>query len=165
MQIIDWKPLAGEPFIEKPGASDIDAARLSCDQFGEFRRDAPAAEQLAYHAQIDAFMEANKRFHLTIVEAAGNERLRRTLSGLIDEMSRLVALGFNVQGIKPEIKNDHNALIEAFEQGDARRVETISRRHIETFKQQTLEKVYASLSEARATLPTRGDGVHERVVA
>jgi DNA-binding GntR family transcriptional regulator len=113
-------------------------------------------------AQVDAFMDASKKFHLAIFEAAGNERLRRTLSGLIDEMSRLVALGFNVHGVKPELRNDHVALIEAFEQNDARKVETLSRRYIDTLKQQTLEKVYASLSEARATLPIRGD---ERVLA
>jgi DNA-binding GntR family transcriptional regulator len=124
---------------------------------------APSAAPLP--AQIDAFMEANKKFHLTIIEAAGNDRLRRTLSSLIDEMARLVALGFNVQGVKPEIKNDHSALIEAFEQGDAKKVESITRRHIETFKQQTLDKVYASLSEARATLPVRGEGVYDRVLA
>ncbi|OLU35437.1 GntR family transcriptional regulator [Pseudomonas sp. PA27(2017)] len=103
--------------------------------------------------QIDVFMDANKAFHLEIARAAGNERLLRTLSGLMDEMTRLVALGFNVQGTKPEIKHDHNAMIAAFEDGDGKRAELIARRHIETFQAMTLEKVYASLSEAGASLP------------
>ena len=103
--------------------------------------------------QIDVFMDANKAFHLEIAQATGNERLLRTLSSLMDEMSRLVALGFNVQGTKPEIKHDHNAMIAAFEEGDAKRVELIARRHIETFQAMTLEKVYASLSETGASLP------------
>jgi DNA-binding GntR family transcriptional regulator len=71
----------------------------------------------------------------------------------MDEMSRLVALGFGVQGTKPEIKHDHNAMIDAFEAGDGRRAETIARRHIETFQAMTMEKVYASLSSAGASLP------------
>jgi len=103
--------------------------------------------------RIDVFMDANKQFHLAIATATGNERLLRTLSGLMDEMSRLVALGFNVQRVKPEIKHDHNAMIKAFEDHDEKAAETIARRHIETFRAQTLEKVYASLSQAGTYLP------------
>ncbi len=103
--------------------------------------------------RIDVFMNANKRFHLTIAEATGNQHLINTLSGLMDEMSRLVALGFNVQRIKPEIKHDHNAMIEAFIEGDAKRVETIARRHIETFQAMTLEKIYTTLSKKGTLLP------------
>lgn len=103
--------------------------------------------------RIDVFMNANKRFHLTIAEATGNSHLIRTLSGLMDEMARLVALGFNVQRVKPEIKHDHNAMIEAFIEGDVKRVEFIARRHIETFQTMTLEKIYATLSKEGTLLP------------
>ncbi|MGE0970172.1 GntR family transcriptional regulator [Klebsiella sp. WOUb02] len=103
--------------------------------------------------RIDVFMNANKRFHLAIAEATGNDHLIRTLSGLMDEMARLVALGFNVQRIKPEIKHDHNAMIDAFIEGDAKRVEFIARRHIETFQAMTLEKIYATLSKEGTLLP------------
>jgi len=103
--------------------------------------------------QIDAFMHANNRFHLSIAEASGNSRLYRTLAQLMDEMSRLVALGFGVQGTKPEIKHDHNAIIDAFAEGDGKRAELIARRHAETFQAMTLEKVYASLRETGASLP------------
>lgn len=109
------------------------------------------------HERIDVFMDANKQFHLAIAAAAGNDRLLRTLSSLMDEMSRLVALGFNVQRVKPEIKHDHNAMIQAFDDGDGKRAELIARRHIETFQAQTLEKVYASLSQAGAYLPFQGE--------
>ena len=103
--------------------------------------------------QIDVFLDANRAFHLAIAAASGNERLHRTLSQLMDEMSRLVALGFGVQRTKPEIKHDHNAMIEAFEQGDGKRAEHIARRHIETFQAMTLEKLYASLAKTGAAVP------------
>jgi DNA-binding GntR family transcriptional regulator len=108
---------------------------------------------LSINDQIDAFMAANNAFHLAIAAASGNERLHRTLSRLMDEMTRLVALGFGVQGTKPEIKHDHNAMIEAFIDGDCKRAETIARRHVETFQAMTLEKVYASLTETGAFIP------------
>lgn len=113
---------------------------------------------LGLTAQIDVFMDANKAFHLAIAEASGNQRLQRQLSALLDEMSRLVALGFGVQKTKPEIKHDHNALIEAFAEHDVRRVEQITRRHIETFQAMTLEKLYASLAQTGAAVPVHGPG-------
>jgi DNA-binding GntR family transcriptional regulator len=103
--------------------------------------------------QIDVFLDANKAFHLAIAAACGNERLYKLLSQLMDEMSRLVALGFGVQRTKPEIKHDHNAMIDALAEGDGKRAETIARRHIETFQMMTLEKLYASLAQTGTAIP------------
>ncbi|OZI34877.1 GntR family transcriptional regulator [Bordetella genomosp. 10] len=108
---------------------------------------------LKLNDQIDVFMDANKAFHLAIAKASGNARLHKSLASLLDEMSRLVALGFGVQRTKPEIKHDHNALIDAFADGDGKRAELIARRHIETFQAMTLEKLYASLAQTGAAIP------------
>jgi DNA-binding GntR family transcriptional regulator len=135
------------------------AARLACGRvdLALLRRLEAACRvphpERALSDQIDVFLDANREFHLAIARASGNERLHRMLANLMDEMSRLVALGFGVQGTKPEIKHDHNALIDAFDANDGRRAETIARRHIETFRTMTMEKVYASLSSAGASLP------------
>ncbi len=137
-----------EPFAARLAVGKVNIAQL---------RELEAACRVELRAplpeQIDVFMNANKRFHLAIARASGNNHLIRTLSSLMDEMSRLVALGFNVQKTKPEIKHDHNAMIQAFIDGDAKRVELIARRHIETFQAMTLEKVYATLSRGGAVLP------------
>lgn len=140
---VQLEPLAARLAVGRVNVSRLKALEAAC----RVRHLTPLPDQ------IDVFMDANKAFHLEIAQATGNDRLLRTLSSLMDEMSRLVALGFNVQGTKPEIKHDHNALITAFEEGDAKRVESIARRHIETFQAMTLEKVYASLREAGASLP------------
>ncbi|WP_027350461.1 GntR family transcriptional regulator [Halotalea alkalilenta] len=137
------EPLAARLAVERVDIERLRVLEAAC----RVMHPAPLPEQ------IDVFMDANKAFHLEIARAAGNERLLRTLSGLMDEMTRLVALGFNVQGTKPEIKHDHNAMIKAFEERDGKRAELIARRHIETFQAMTLEKVYASLSESGVSLP------------
>lgn len=98
--------------------------------------------------QIDFFLEANRSFHMAIAVAAGNQRLCRMLSGLLDEMTRLVALGFGVQGVRPNIENDHAALIEHLVAGDAESAAVVARRHVETFREMTMEKVIASLRDA-----------------
>ncbi|MFD1703587.1 GntR family transcriptional regulator [Methylopila henanensis] len=98
--------------------------------------------------QIDFFMEANRSFHMAIAAASGNDRLCRTLSGLLDEMTRLVALGFGVQRVRPNIENDHTLLIEHLVAGDADSAEIVARRHVETFHAMTMEKVLASMRHA-----------------
>lgn len=137
----------------EPLAARLAVGRVDIERLRELEAACRVRHPVSLPDQIDVFMDANKAFHLEIARATGNERLLRTLSGLMDEMTRLVALGFNVQGTKPEIKHDHNAMIAAFEEGDGKRAELIARRHIETFQAMTLEKVYASLSEAGASLP------------
>ncbi|MDQ6680867.1 MAG: GntR family transcriptional regulator [Pseudomonadota bacterium] len=106
--------------------------------------------------QIDFFLDANRSFHMAIADASGNQRLSRTLSGLLDEMTRLVALGFGVQRVRPAIKHDHELLIEHLASGDARGAETVARRHVETFREMTMEKVLASLRDSAALTPVVG---------
>lgn len=137
-----------EPWAARLAVGRVDIARLR-----ELEAACRVRHSVGLSDQINRFMEANNAFHLEIARASGNERLYRTLSGLLDQMSRLVALGFTVQGTKPEIKHDHNAMIDAFEEGDGKRAEFIARRHIETFQAMTLEKVYATLSDTGVPLP------------
>lgn len=137
----------------EPLAARLAMGRVNIEELRELEAACRVELQAPLPEQIDVFMNANKRFHLAIARASGNNHLIRALSSLMDEMSRLVALGFNVQKTKPEIKHDHNAMIQAFIDGDARRVETIARRHIETFQAMTLEKVYATLSKGGTVLP------------
>ena len=104
---------------------------------------------------IAGLVEPNRGFHLAIAAAAGNGRLYRTLSGLLDEMTRLVALGFGVQGVRPNIENDHTAMIEHLVAGDADSAALVARRHVETFRAMTMEKVIASLRDTAVVAPAR----------
>jgi len=137
----------------EPFAARLAVGKVNIEELRQLEAACRVELQAPLPEQIDVFMNANKRFHLAIAKASGNKHLIRTLSSLMDEISRLVALGFNVQKTKPEIKHDHNAMIQAFIDGDAKRVELIARRHIETFQVMTLEKVYATLSKGGAVLP------------
>ena len=103
--------------------------------------------------QIDYFLQANRSFHMAIAEASENKRLIKILSGLLDEMTRLVALGFGVQGVRPNIENDHNLLIEHLVSADADAAEMVARRHVETFRDMVMEKVIKSLRESATLVP------------
>ncbi|KNC09588.1 GntR family transcriptional regulator [Klebsiella sp. RIT-PI-d] len=137
----------------EPLAARLAVGKVDIDLLKQLEADCRVEVAAPLPTRIDVFMNANKRFHLAIAGAAGNQHLLRTLSTLMDEMSRLVALGFNVQQTKPEIRHDHNAMIQAFEEQDRKRVEFIARRHIETFQAMTLEKIYATLTTGGTLLP------------
>ncbi|AJE98737.1 GntR family transcriptional regulator [Pandoraea apista] len=135
------------------------AARLACGNVDtellqrlDEACEAPHAHEPIGH-QIEWFLHTNRKFHLTIAAASGNARLYRTLAGLMDDMARLVSLGFGVQGIRPRIEHDHRAIISAFVRGDAASAEALARQHIETFLRQTKEHVFASLSASGTWLP------------
>jgi DNA-binding GntR family transcriptional regulator len=98
-------------------------------------------------------MDANAAFHMAIAECSGNTRLVRMLGGLLNEMARLVALGFGVQNTKPEIRHDHTSMITALASGDGKRAEQIAHRHVATFRDMTMEKVMASLRDTHAGAP------------
>lgn len=141
----------------EPLAARLAAGRVSRDKLE--RLEAACRGQMPGEVgnQIDFFLEANRSFHMAIANASGNERLSRTLSGLLDEMTRLVALGFGVQRVRPNIENDHTLLIEHLCAGDADAAETVARRHVETFRAMTMEKVIASLEDAATVAPSRAD--------
>jgi DNA-binding GntR family transcriptional regulator len=137
-----------EPFAARAAAGRVNRAQLE-------RLERACRGQMPGEVgnQIDFFLEANRSFHMAIAVATGNQRLCRTLSGLLDEMTRLVALGFGVQRVRPNIENDHALLIEHLVAGDAEAAETVARRHVETFRAMTMEKVVASLTDSAVLVP------------
>lgn len=140
-----------EPLAARLAAGKIDVERLT--MLERACRDDDTS--LGIKSRIGIFMNANTAFHMAIAAHSGNARLERTLLGLMNEMSRLVALGFGVQGTKPGIEHDHNSLIEALDHGDAKRAEQIALRHVATFRDMTLEKVLASLKDTHAAAPIK----------
>jgi DNA-binding GntR family transcriptional regulator len=68
-------------------------------------------------------------------------------------MSRLVALGFGAVGERPNIDNDHAELIRHLDAGDGAAAAEVARRHVETFRAMTMDRVVAALDAAAADAP------------
>lgn len=137
-----------EPLAARLAAGKVDQAQLE-----RYERACRVKVSSEMGNQIDFFLEANRSFHMAIAHASGNARLARTLSNLLDEMTRLVALGFGVQKVRPSIENDHTLMIEHLVAGDAHGAAEVARRHVETFREMTLEKVIDSLRDSTAMMP------------
>jgi DNA-binding GntR family transcriptional regulator len=97
-----------------------------------------------------AFVESNRAFHREIAIATGNSRLIQLLESLADEMQRLVQVGlFGAGGNEAEQRSadaQHEALIAAFEQGDAKAAEQAARHHIEHARSLAMDRIVSGLA-------------------
>jgi DNA-binding GntR family transcriptional regulator len=134
--------LIAEPQAAALAVGNIDPAKLRA--LNRSPQDAGSdAEQLA-------FVESNRAFHREIAMATGNSRLVQLLESLADEMQRLVQLGlFGSDGNEAEQRNadaQHEALIAAFEQGDATAAEQAARLHIEHARSLVMNRIMSGLA-------------------
>lgn len=104
---------------------------------GDDRRLAPltrtveAIESAAAEGDLAGFLLADRRFHLALLELAGNRRLVR-LVGQLRDQTRL-------EGLKPLAESgrlmasarEHGELLDALRAGDADRAEALMRQHLE----------------------------------
>ncbi len=89
------------------------------------------------------FMAANKAFHMAVAWASGNARLARSLSQIIDEMARLLHLGFVLRERPEGLRGEHSALIDALVKGDCEGARAITVTHVESVRGLVLEGISA----------------------
>jgi DNA-binding GntR family transcriptional regulator len=81
---------------------------------------------------LDAALQAARRFHLAVVEIAGNGRMFRMVTDLLDEVRRLHFLLPNVEShiTSQEELRAHRELVDALAAGDTERASEIMHKHI-----------------------------------
>ena len=67
---------------------------------------------------VDAFLEANTRFHVLIGHASGNQRLAAVLELTLIQMERLFRVGLMLSSRADEIVHEHRTLVQAIVAGD-----------------------------------------------
>jgi DNA-binding GntR family transcriptional regulator len=134
--------------ILEPEAARLAAGKVDAKALMRIDRAARGNTASKNHGnRIGFFLDANREFHLVIAMASGNDRLVRSISVLFDEMARLVALGFSDEDDSPEIADDHRQLVEVLSAGDGKSGARITRRHIEKFRDMTMERVLRSMKQ------------------
>lgn len=78
---------------------------------------------------MQQLLDTNREFHLTIARASGNARLARLVERTLDEMMRLIALGYEL--------GQHVEILSALRTGDGEQARAMMVNHVRT----TLESV------------------------
>lgn len=134
-RVADIVPLdMPEPYearlVVEPGAAAL-AARRGLAEPQRRMREAIAAQRAAV-GDIPRSFAANRAFHLALVEAAGNPLLSQFAEHLW--VARIGAAIYERQAEPPERMlrdaDEHEAILEAVAAGEARRAETLTRRHV-----------------------------------
>ena len=87
------------------------------------------------------FLEANRKFHLTLAEAADNRRLTETLEGLMVEMDRLFHLGLRLRDSAEEMVEEHQEVTAALHAGDVERLQDSISRQITTSRERVMTAI------------------------
>ena len=94
------------------------------------------------------FLAANRQFHVTVAELAGNQRLARQIGRLLDEATRMLVLGLSTRDRSGEMAHEHHALIAAMAGHDAALAAQIMRDQISASR----DMVLAALTGPRSSL-------------
>jgi DNA-binding GntR family transcriptional regulator len=117
--------------VLEPGAAALAARRgLSASQARQLR--ATIAAQRAAAGDIQRSFAANRDFHLALIEASGNKLLLQFAEHLW--VARIGAAIYEQQAETPERMlldaDEHEAILDAVERGDARKAESLARKHV-----------------------------------
>lgn len=90
------------------------------------------------------FLDANREFHLAIVEASGNRRFLRLLSQIFDETTRVMHIGLCVRNRNAEMQHEHDALLEALEAGDGNAAAQIAEEQVIASRDMVMNAIFTS---------------------
>jgi DNA-binding GntR family transcriptional regulator len=116
--------------VIEPGAARLAAAQRLAEPLARMR--AAVAEQRRSLRNVRRSFEANREFHLALAAASGNEFLSQ-----FAERLWVARIGETIYERQVETQErmlldvrEHEQILEAIEAGDARRAESLTRRHL-----------------------------------
>lgn len=108
--------------LEAPALREI-CGKLSPAELAEHRCDAEAIVDCARADDLPGFLEADRRFHMRLLERTGNRRLC-AIVGELRDLARLYGLGDLIgSDVFLHSAEEHLELLDALEAGDVRAVE------------------------------------------
>lgn len=128
----------------EPAAARMAAGRVDAQRLRTLDDICRAGYQHGDARSIARFLEANKAFHVTVAQAAGNARLVDSIERLHDEMTRLLHLGLGLRNRSQEVQHEHRSLVKALVRGDGGTAEKICREQIETARSMVLSAILTS---------------------
>ena len=121
-------------------AARLAAYRLREDGLARLEQLTASMEQHAEREEVDAFFEANAAFHASLVEAAGNRRLRELYAQLLGQMNRYRRRSLALRGTLRQSVAEHRAILDALASRDPDRAAELMAAHIRV-PQERLEEL------------------------
>jgi DNA-binding GntR family transcriptional regulator len=119
-------------------AARLAAERITGEQAARLNR---ALEEIALATEehdLDAWHEADQRFHGILFDAAGNPRLQQIVSGLNNQLHRIRASHLALKGRMDRSLEEHRAIAETVLSGDGQAAEEVMRAHLRDLRESVI---------------------------
>lgn len=103
-------------------AAELAARRITSQELDALQRLVLPSETPFEARAAKRYMDLNRKFHVAIARASGNQRLAQLVERLVDETVRLFAPGFHM--------GEHQEIIDALRTGDGARARAAAVNHI-----------------------------------
>lgn len=117
--------------VIEPAVARIAAGRVDGERLRELDRTHREHYMRSGRVDLELYVSANAAFHLEIARATGNDRLLAVMSGLIDEMERVMLLSYLHGTPRPIVDTTHADLIEPLVAGDGEKAAEVMTRQLE----------------------------------
>jgi DNA-binding GntR family transcriptional regulator len=128
--IRDIHEVFGLRILLEPEAARMAAGRVDATLLRDLDAVCACGYQPGDEDSTYAFLSANKAFHVALAELSGNSRLARQIDRLLDESTRMLALGLRRRDRTGEMAHEHHTLIEALALGQPEEAATIMREQV-----------------------------------
>ena len=98
------------------------------------------------------WVEANNAFHIEITRAAGNDRLTRIATTILEESQRITHILISVFDRVRSMGQDHRDLIDALARGDGDGAERVAREHLEHSRRIVMDALMGSVAVLRTNI-------------
>jgi len=113
-------------------AAELAATRITAAELTELEALLVPPQASVDGKTLRRHLEGNRRFHVAIARASGNQRLTRLVGRTLDEMTRLIAMGYET--------GEHAELIAALRSGDGHRARAALVNHILVTRERVLKR-------------------------
>ncbi|MCL4144867.1 UNVERIFIED_CONTAM: hypothetical protein GTU68_010416 [Idotea baltica] len=115
--------------LEPDVAAALAARRPSNAELAPLEKEAAAMEAALERGDLDAWAEADDRFHLTILQLHGNHRLRDFVATLSDQVHRARMITLRLREAPVESNAEHRNILESIRNGDVEAARAIFYTH------------------------------------
>lgn len=139
----------------EPAAVRMAVGRVNIDELRRADQEASRKVDLQDHSTEAFVINANRRFHLLIAQACGNDKIVALISQLLSDIDRVYYFGLVRDARFVDMQHSHKFMIDALEAGDGAKAERLARKHIESGYSIVLDAIInsSSLTDTNVKLP------------
>lgn len=116
--------------LEIPATAGLAGRQEIIDDFEKFRVIVEEIVTSARSGDLINYLDADRRFHLGLLEFSNNERLVTAIEGLRDQTRQYGLREMTVKGTLVASAEEHLAILDALVAGDAEKVRELMQRHL-----------------------------------